>query len=97
VEVECCAPPDQLDHNHEKILFVMSNILELNCWVLGDDPRRVFSVEIVISKTVSALKKLIKDEKKHTFDGIDADLLDLWKVSDRALLMYKIPVDAHWY
>jgi hypothetical protein len=84
----------QLSH---ELHIVMSNILELNCWVLGDDPRRVFSVEIVISKTVSALKKLIKDEKKHTFDGIDADLLDLWKVSDRALLMYKIPVDAHWY
>jgi hypothetical protein len=28
------------------------------------------------------LKDAIKDKKKHTFTGIDADLLDLWKVSN---------------
>jgi len=31
-----------------------SIILELNCWVLGDDPKRVFPVEIA-KKTVNAL------------------------------------------
>jgi hypothetical protein len=46
----------------------MSNILELNCWVLGDDPRRVFSVKIATSETISYLKKGIKDEIKHSFD-----------------------------
>jgi hypothetical protein len=75
----------------------MSNILKLNCWVLGDDPCHIFSVEIAVSKTVSTLKKAIKDEKKHTFDGIDPDLLDLWKVSNRVLLVDKVPIDAHWY
>jgi hypothetical protein len=60
----------------------MSTVLELNCWVLGDDPRRTCLVKIAGSETVSYLKEAIKDKKKHTFTGIDADLLDLWKVSD---------------
>ena len=60
----------------------MSTVLELNCWILGHDPRRVFSVKIASSETVSYLRKAIKDEKNHTFTGIDADLLDLWKVSN---------------
>ncbi|KIM72350.1 hypothetical protein PILCRDRAFT_93498 [Piloderma croceum F 1598] len=58
----------------------MSDMLNLNCWLLGDDPRRVFPVEIAKTKTVGGLKKAIKGEKMHAFDGIDADLLDLWKV-----------------
>ena len=29
------------------------------------------------------MREGIKDKKKHTFSGIDADLLDLWKVSNR--------------
>ena len=70
--------PISCDHN----LRTMSNILELNCWILSHDPRRIFSVEVPSSKTVSHLKDAIKDKKKHTFTGIDADLLDLWKVSD---------------
>src|SRR6267154_736510 len=61
--------------------FVMSNILELNCWVLGDVPRRVFPVKIGSAETVGYLKKAIKDEKKPLFDDITADSLDLWKVS----------------
>jgi hypothetical protein len=74
-QVQCCA----LTHNST---FVMSNILELNCWVLGDATRRVFPVKIASSETVGYLKKVIKDEKKPVFDDITADSLDLWKVSD---------------
>jgi hypothetical protein len=59
----------------------MSNILELNCWILGDDPRRVFPVEVESSKTVGTLKKAIKDEVKHSFGDLYAKSLDLWKVS----------------
>src|ERR1700683_5724200 len=60
----------------------MSTILELTCWILGHDPLRVFSVEVPSSKTVSYLRKAIKDEKKPVFDEITADSLDLWKVSN---------------
>jgi hypothetical protein len=60
----------------------MSNILELNCWVLGDDPRHVFPVKIATSETIGYLKKAIKDEIKHSFDDLDAKSLDLWKVSN---------------
>jgi hypothetical protein len=82
-----CTARSNIRSQPQKI-FVMSNILELNCWVLGDDLRSVFSVEIPSSKAVSYLKKAIKEDEKHAFNGIDADLLDLWKVSNRIRLAY---------
>jgi len=60
----------------------MSNILELNCWVIGDDPRHVIPIKIASSETVGTLKKAIKDEIKHSFADFDAKSLDLWKVSN---------------
>jgi hypothetical protein len=60
----------------------MSNILELNWWVHGDTPRRVFPVKIASSERVSYLKKAIKDYKKNIFNGADADSLNLWKASN---------------
>jgi hypothetical protein len=58
----------------------MSDILNLNCWIVGDDPRRTFPVDIAKTKMVGHLKDAIKDKKKNTFVGLDADSLDLWKV-----------------
>ena len=49
--------------------------------VLGDDPNRVFAVEISNAKTVSALRETIKDKKKPAFDHVPADALVLWNVS----------------
>ena len=49
--------------------------------MLGDDASRVFQVEIVNSKTVGDLRKLIKEEKRPAFDHVPADTLVLWKVS----------------
>ncbi|KAG1766754.1 hypothetical protein EV702DRAFT_789503 [Suillus placidus] len=60
--------------------------LKLNCFVLGDDPRRVFEIKIASTESVSALKKLIKDAKKQ-FDHVDADGLELRQV--------KINYDLH--
>jgi hypothetical protein len=53
-EVECCATArsatySQLSH---ELHIVMSNILELNCWVIGDEPHNIFPVEVASSKTV---------------------------------------------
>src|ERR1700691_3701695 len=50
-----CTARSNIRSQPQKI-FVISNILELNCWVLGDDLRSVFSVEIPSSKAVSYLK-----------------------------------------
>jgi hypothetical protein len=58
-------------------------LITLNCWVLSDDPDRVFSVDIDPKKSVDALKKAIKKEMKPAFDHIPANGLDLWKVSER--------------
>ncbi|KAI9448767.1 hypothetical protein BJY52DRAFT_303470 [Lactarius psammicola] len=61
--------------------IAMPNTLELNCLVFSDDPSHIFTIEIMDTKNVSALKKAIKDEKKHAFQHADADALTLWKVS----------------
>jgi len=64
----------------------MSGAFDLNCCILGDDdPRRVFSVRIAATESVSTLRKAIKDEKRPAFDHIPAHTLILWSVS--------IPVD----
>jgi Crinkler effector protein N-terminal domain len=62
--------------------LLMSTIISLNCCVFGDDPSRVSSVDIDKNKKVSMLRKAIKDEKKSTFDSIDADKLDLWNANN---------------
>ena len=64
----------------------MSRTLELNCWVFGDDLNSVFEVEIQDSKKVSTLRKFIKAEKSNTFQHVEADTIDLWKVT---LLMHQ--------
>ncbi|KAI6012176.1 hypothetical protein BKA83DRAFT_4038230, partial [Pisolithus microcarpus] len=53
----------------------------LNCLVLGDTPGRIFTVEIVSSKTVSTLREAIKDKKQHAFHIVDADQLSLYRIS----------------
>ena len=58
--------------------------IRLNCWVLDEDSTRIFPVEIDRNENVGGLKEVIK-EKKKAFDHIDADSLDVWKVS--------IPID----
>ncbi|KIL58376.1 hypothetical protein M378DRAFT_86543 [Amanita muscaria Koide BX008] len=59
----------------------MSSTLELNCLVFSDDINRIFSVEILRTESVGALKKAIKNKNKDTFQHVDADTLALWKVS----------------
>jgi hypothetical protein len=60
----------------------MSDMLNLNCWLLGDDTQRIFPVEIAKTSTVGALKKAIIQDPSNggDFDGIGAKYLDLWKV-----------------
>ena len=58
----------------------MSDVLELNCWLLGEDPPPIFIVEIAKAKTIYGLKRAGIKDMKTVFDGIDADHLKLWKV-----------------
>jgi hypothetical protein len=58
--------------------------LEIHCSILGPDVGRVFPVEIPPSKTIGLLKKAIKAEKPVDLAHVDADKLDLWKVSEPA-------------
>ncbi|KAJ8588352.1 hypothetical protein M405DRAFT_259059 [Rhizopogon salebrosus TDB-379] len=52
----------------------------LNCLILGDDPRYIFAVKVALTDTVGVLKKLIKDKQRYTFGDVDAVTLTLWKV-----------------
>jgi Crinkler effector protein N-terminal domain len=56
-------------------------IRKLFCWVNGDEYSQAFPVEIEGTKTVGDLKKVIKKEKENAFQHVDADNLQLWKVS----------------
>ena len=58
-----------------------TQLLSLNCFLLGDEPDRMFTVEIPKNKNVSILKDLIKEKKASRLDHIDASDLDLWQVS----------------
>lgn len=49
--------------------------------VFGDGPKHIFPVKIAGTESVGALKKAIKIEKQHLLQHVDADNLDLWKVS----------------
>lgn len=53
----------------------MSDVLDLNCWVLGDDLSRVFPIKVSQSETVGGLKREIKKEKTPALDGYAADRL----------------------
>jgi hypothetical protein len=65
--------------------LVSSELLRLNCIVFGDNHRHVFEIKISPKESVSALQKSIKDVKKQRFGHVDADCLELWKVSNRYL------------
>src|ERR1700730_12841788 len=68
-------------------LPTMSDMLQLWCWVDGDDHKHTFPIEITGSKTIGELKKAIKKEKEPAFDHLPADTLTLWKVS----IMFSAP------
>ena len=58
----------------------MSLSLALNCFLVGDDPNQIFTVEIPKNKNVSNLKSLIKKEKFPQFIHIVASNLKIWRV-----------------
>ena len=63
-----------------------TQILSLNCFLLGDDSKRMFTVEIEKTKNVSILKDIIKEKNPSSLGNVDTKDLDLWKVSESFLL-----------
>ena len=58
-----------------------TQLLSLNCFVLGDDLRKLFTVEVEKTKNVSIFKDLIKEKKASCLEHVDASDLNLWDVS----------------
>ena len=58
----------------------MGTPLNLNCWVLGQDSTRIFTVEIDGDENVGGLKEAIKEMKKPAFDQIPANSLHVWNI-----------------
>jgi len=74
---------DDVEDDHLHVIAKVSahdQILSLNCLVLGDDPDRLFTVEIAKTKNVSILKDQIKEKKGSQLKDVDASDLDLWRV-----------------
>jgi hypothetical protein len=63
------------------IMSSHNHLLELNCWVLGNETWRVFPVTILNDGSVGILKGAIKGETNSQFGDIAADTLDLYKTS----------------
>ena len=61
-------------------VFVLdpTQLLSLNCLVLGDDLKKVFTVKIDKTENVSILKKLIKEENAPHLDHLAPSELNLW-------------------
>jgi hypothetical protein len=57
----------------------MPDILDVACWILGDDPRSPFVVNIDKSMYVDTLKEAIK-ARKPAFKDMAAGDLRIWKV-----------------
>lgn len=70
------------------VCATMSTPTIFKCYVIGDEPNKVFSVKIGTKEIVAALKFAIKAEKPDKFHQLDANDLDLWAVS--------IPLDENF-
>ena len=68
-----------LDTDNE--VDTMRAMIRLFCWVQDDESDHAFEVKIADDESVSALKKVIKSEKKPEFNDFVADTLKIWKVS----------------
>lgn len=64
--------------------------LSLNCFLLGDDSTKFFTVKVPKSDNVSILKEMIKEKKACHLAHLDASDLILWKVSDHLLMGLKL-------
>ena len=56
-------------------------MLTLTCWMIGDNPERTFSIDILVTKTVDSLKELIRAKNPSSLASVDVKDIDLWKVS----------------
>jgi len=66
----------------------MPETVDLFCLVRGDELKRAFTVRMEPTDTVSHLKEAIRSQKP-SFKEIDADALQLWKVSEWYLHMLR--------
>jgi hypothetical protein len=55
----------------------------LNCWVLGDEPHQVFTINVSQNTKVGVFQELIRDKNKPAFDNLRPHSLELWQVSER--------------
>jgi len=65
----------------------MSEDLELNCWIFGQEAESVFPVSVSANDKVNVLKDRIKEKNSPAFDSVPTHLFKIWKVN------VAIPVD----
>ena len=61
--------------------IIMSTIITLNCWIVSEKAHQIFQVELEKTKTIRALKDVIKDKVEPTLVHILTNALTLWKFS----------------
>lgn len=68
----------------------VGNMLEIHCWIIGDDPNHIFPIDIATPMAVDAFKEVIK-EKKQRFWSVEAESLVLYTVSTLTSLRSRSP------
>jgi Crinkler effector protein N-terminal domain len=58
------------------------NLLDISCWILGDEHHQIFSVRISPEATLHHLKQAIKVEQHPKYDQIAASDLALYQITD---------------
>ena len=61
--------------------FDSSQTVDLNCFIDGDEPSDIFTIEIPLSKNVAQLRSLIKQEKFLRFKHVEPSNIVLFLVS----------------
>ena len=75
----------EYDHVH---IIVWTGTLNLSCWIVGEETRRMFPVTINNSQDVADLQRVIKEKRLSAVSpNIDELDLTLWKVRSSAISM----------
>ena len=58
-----------------------ARVLTLNCWVVDEGHQRIFQIKIENTQNVTDFRERVKEKKAIAFERVDANNIDLWRVS----------------
>ena len=68
-----------------------ARVLTLNCWVVGEHYSSIFPIKIENTQNVMEFRERVKEKKAIAFGRVDANNIDLWRVSAPIQLTSELP------